>query len=324
MVTFTAGTGAGQGNAVWVEEWSGILATSSPVDTPTANGANGVSAAPSSGSTGPLSQASELVVGAISANVAVTGPGSPWVNEADIAAGGVALIAGHQVVSSTGAQTYSGTMTSGSWGAVVAGLRLAASAPPSSPSGFSGLFIYSPAPGPGNLVASFAAAAGTDPYGNKYPADLTIGLNTKTQIQIASNDGVGVVEFLLNNAGFVNGLLESAIIGSSAQVVLNGPANTTAGHTDFVGLELNSSDGISSSANMQFVYTDASGGVHEVAYVDSGGFHVLGALQIDGAGSTLPLASVPQFPVASGSSTNTVIAALNALYNQLVTGQVIA
>jgi len=34
--------------------------------------------------------------------------------------------------------------------------------------GFSGLFVYSPAPGPGNLIASIAAQAGTDPYGNAY------------------------------------------------------------------------------------------------------------------------------------------------------------
>jgi hypothetical protein len=34
--------------------------------------------------------------------------------------------------------------------------------------GFSGFFAYDPAPGPGNLIASIAAAAGTDPYGNAY------------------------------------------------------------------------------------------------------------------------------------------------------------
>jgi hypothetical protein len=128
-----------------------------------------------------------------------------------------------------------------------------------SSSGFSGFFVYSPVPGHGNLVASFAAAAGTDLYGNAYPADLTIGLASKTQIQIASNGGVGVVKFLLNNAGFVNGLLESAVLGSFAQIVLNGPASTVAGHQDFVGFEMNSSDGVSSLANMQFIYTNTSG-----------------------------------------------------------------
>lgn len=41
--------------------------------------------------------------------------------------------------------------------------------------GFSGLFGYSPAPGTGNLIFSIAAAAGTDPYGNTYPAGLNVG-----------------------------------------------------------------------------------------------------------------------------------------------------
>lgn len=39
--------------------------------------------------------------------------------------------------------------------------------------GFTGLFVYSPAPGPGNLIASIAAQAGTDPFGNAYRAGIT-------------------------------------------------------------------------------------------------------------------------------------------------------
>jgi hypothetical protein len=40
--------------------------------------------------------------------------------------------------------------------------------------GYSGLFGYSPAPGPGNLVLSITANAGTDPYGNAYAAGITL------------------------------------------------------------------------------------------------------------------------------------------------------
>lgn len=36
------------------------------------------------------------------------------------------------------------------------------------PTGFSGLFAYSPGPGAGNLITSIAAADGTDPYGNAF------------------------------------------------------------------------------------------------------------------------------------------------------------
>lgn len=38
---------------------------------------------------------------------------------------------------------------------------------------FSGLFAYSPSPGTGNLIASVAAVAGTDPYGNTYQPGVT-------------------------------------------------------------------------------------------------------------------------------------------------------
>ncbi len=37
----------------------------------------------------------------------------------------------------------------------------------------SGVFVYSPKPGAGNLIASVAAQAGTDPYGNAYKAGIT-------------------------------------------------------------------------------------------------------------------------------------------------------
>src|SRR5215467_1922803 len=39
--------------------------------------------------------------------------------------------------------------------------------------GFTGLFVYSPGPGANNLIASTAAQAGTDPYGNHYLAGET-------------------------------------------------------------------------------------------------------------------------------------------------------
>ena len=39
--------------------------------------------------------------------------------------------------------------------------------------GFTGIFTYSPAPGAGNLIASVAAQAGVDPYGNTYEQGIT-------------------------------------------------------------------------------------------------------------------------------------------------------
>lgn len=37
-----------------------------------------------------------------------------------------------------------------------------------------GIFVYSPAPGPGDLIGSWSGTAGTDPYGNSYPAGLNV------------------------------------------------------------------------------------------------------------------------------------------------------
>lgn len=131
VVTFNAGTGTSQANEVLVEEWSGI-ALSGAVDK--TNGQNAGSASWSSGSSGTLSQASELVVGAVSVFSAptITGPSSPWVNQAQISAStNGAMLAGHQVVSATTAQTYSGTIASSiAWGAVIVTLKAAASTTP--------------------------------------------------------------------------------------------------------------------------------------------------------------------------------------------------
>jgi hypothetical protein len=132
VVSFNAGSGSNLGYAVQVMEWSGV-ATSSPVDK--TNGAlSGSTSSFSSGSTGTLSQASEVVIGAVMAQCSsgtetVAGPSSPWTNLAQAApAASMALGTGYQVVSATTAQTYSGTLTAASvYGAAVVTLKGAAS-----------------------------------------------------------------------------------------------------------------------------------------------------------------------------------------------------
>lgn len=130
VVTFTAGTGVNTSYAVNVEEWSGIV-PSSPVDV--VNGQNSSGAATSawsSLSSGTLSQASELVVGAVaglivSGTLTITGPGAPWTNISQVAPRvNNVLLAGNQVVSATTAQTYNGTLSSaGQWAAVIVTLK---------------------------------------------------------------------------------------------------------------------------------------------------------------------------------------------------------
>lgn len=56
--------------------------------------------------------------------------------------------------------------------------------------GFTGLFVYNPAPGHNNLVDSIAATGGTDPYGNVYQAGITSypggGSGTGTYSQLSA------------------------------------------------------------------------------------------------------------------------------------------
>jgi hypothetical protein len=114
-------------------------------------------------------------------------------------------------------------------------LILAASA-----AGFSGVFVYSPAPGPGNLIASVAAQAGTDPYGNAYVGGITsysgsstwaaltgavLNLQTGGEFQAAQLGAVGAgVSFLSA------GLATSGDIG--AEVILASQEGSGSGESE--------------------------------------------------------------------------------------------
>lgn len=79
--------------------------------------------------------------------------------------------------------------------------------------GFSGLFGYSPTVGPGNLVFSLTAAAGTDPYGNAYRSGLTIYSAGQA----------------LDSVGDANGDIISYVPGSSGSYLKMGSAQLTWG-----------------------------------------------------------------------------------------------
>jgi hypothetical protein len=109
--------GAFNRTAIYVMEWSGIN-TSSPVDK-TNSGVSGSSSTFSSGATGVLTQADEVIIGAVAASAAptetITGPVAPWSNFAQISPiAAIGFMAGYQVVSATTSQTYSGTVTAAS------------------------------------------------------------------------------------------------------------------------------------------------------------------------------------------------------------------
>jgi hypothetical protein len=78
----------------------------------------------------------------------------------------------------------------------------------------SGIFVYSPSPGAGNLIASIAAQAGTDPYGNPYQAGIT-SYNGSAYISISQS----VIFF--SNGALIEQTATSLNIGTSASIDFN-------------------------------------------------------------------------------------------------------
>jgi hypothetical protein len=60
---------------------------------------------------------------------------------------------------------------------------------------YAGIFIYSPAPGFGTLIGSWAAQAGIDPFGNPYPQGLNVTIGTISGITFTGTN------WILNSQG---------------------------------------------------------------------------------------------------------------------------
>lgn len=134
--------------------------------------------------------------------------------------------------------------------------------------GFTGLFVYSGAPAAGNLILSIAAAAGTDPFGNPFPGNLTSYFAGIPGRYLNMNAG-GLI-FQLPAPAVFTGLL-SALTGAGAtgvpSVGLLSPSNVNSGTND-------------SEAFISAVGRSADGTV--------GPYVVLGALQ-QGAANVQPI-----------------------------------
>jgi hypothetical protein len=95
---------------------------------------------------------------------------------------------------------------------------------------FTGLFVYSPSVGPGNLVAAIAAAPGTDAYGNAYQAGIVeyaagggqpiASLGTSFQYAQLNN---GTLSFRDISGGNIYGM-SSVVISAASYLRLSTPS----------------------------------------------------------------------------------------------------
>lgn len=143
------------------------------------------------------------------------------------------------------------------------------------------VLVYSGTPATGNLIGSWSATSGTDSVSNNFPAGLTIGLSSSTQVSLVSQAGAGRVVFLLNSGTITDGFLR-AVGGSFGQILLQGPQSTVTNFNDSVGVELNSSDAVASSSNFGIFYNGAGGGGGEYLIVDAAGVHIVATKELTG------------------------------------------
>ncbi len=170
----------------------------------------------------------------------------------------------------------------------------------------SGIFVYKQGttPGLGNTPIVAITNSTTDPYGNTVQptiqitgtGTLNVGSAPNPQVQLRTSAGVsGVVDFLLNSATFTDGLLVCGIVGGAfAALNAQGPSTTVAGHLDKCRIQQNSSDGIASFANIQYVYVDNGGSDHTYMFEDAGGIGINACQQLTAADPSItPTAVAP-------------------------------
>lgn len=137
-----------------------------------------------------------------------------------------------------------------------------------------GMFFYDPTEAFGNLVVSITANAVSGPFGEAVPAGLTIGRASEIQVELFRSGTVALLEFLLNNANFSNPLIDSAVLGAPAFATMffQGSKTPTVGFRDAVIMQMNSSDAVSSFANLALRYVTDAGIQLQYALVDGTGF----------------------------------------------------
>lgn len=167
----------------------------------------------------------------------------------------------------------------------------------------SGYLIYDSTGGAfQHLFIAIQNVAGSDSFGNPFAKGIQIGPQTGPQVLLAGGNPA-FIAWPANDAAFTtNSLIFAQIVGSGTtrfvETFWNSAQIPIAGHTDYVGLGLNSprADG-GSSANGEMDYSDANAIGHRFAFWDRGGFAIQVCQQLTAADpSVVPTSLVPAAP----------------------------
>jgi hypothetical protein len=111
--------------------------------------------------------------------------------------------------------------------------------------GFFGVFVYSPVPGAGNLIASITSSHGTDPYGNVYQAGVSsygaAGLFNQVSGSTVAFGSTNVATFITSLAEIL--LIDTVAASVSPALELLSPGTTGGGNGAIVRLYGTSNDG---------------------------------------------------------------------------------
>jgi hypothetical protein len=142
---------------------------------------------------------------------------------------------------------------------------------------YSGLFFYSPAPGPGNLVGSWTAAAGTDPYGNAYPAGIyLVNIDSTGTLNIPLTNTLGQSPIIELDTGLGLSSIPPSIYGRGEQgdqvdaLILRGP--TAIGDADASSILIGILGGtaVADTATLIMQFSDSGGAVSLLLANDQG------------------------------------------------------
>jgi len=161
--------------------------------------------------------------------------------------------------------------------------------------GYSGVFVYSPSTGAGNLKLAIAAQAGTDPYGNAYENGLTIIDNAGGSSGIWLKSGASFESGITNLGTLIPGSGGSAYI----EAVFNGP--TATGGNQQTAVYLTSQTESLGTVAGGFLAIEIASVLYNALEWSPGGIYAIGSVVADEPGTSVPTAEVWHYVGTGGN-----------------------